>query len=503
MAAAFVHRTSRAGDPQLHTHVLAANAVLGADGRWSAPDARLLYFHGRTAGFVYQASLRAGLVESLGVRFGPVTSGAAEVAGLDPVVLRRFSTRRAEIEEYLFAARRVFAAHAELAALATRAPKGRATAPRGAATCGCAGGSQGCRSRRRPGPTSSSEGGPERCACAEGAATVMSGRAARARGAHRPGLGLRAARRRACHRRAPDRGRLPRRHRGGAPTGSCPSRGRGHSDARAAAARSSHTTRSCSGSRRRSSSAPARPRQAGPRVDGRLGSAPRWRSTAALSGEQRVMVERLATSGAGVEIVVGKAGAGKTTALALARQALRGSRLRGRRHRALGPGGRGARSLAGIDSVTLARFLGEMEKGARISVPAMSLVVDEAGMVGTRTIAKLVDLPSGPGAKLMLVGDPRQLPEIEAGGAFGALASPPRRHRAHREPAPADAWERLALDQLRRGDAVATLDATLAHERVEVVDRWPTPRAAMVAAWFEARHGTSDGLRDPARATRP
>jgi hypothetical protein len=50
VAAAFLHRTSRAGDPQLHTHVLVANLVRGADGRWTALDARALYAHGRTAG---------------------------------------------------------------------------------------------------------------------------------------------------------------------------------------------------------------------------------------------------------------------------------------------------------------------------------------------------------------------------------------------------------------------------------------------------------------------
>ena len=123
IAAAFVHRTSRTGDPQLHTHVLTANAVLGADGRWSAPDARLLYFHGRTAGFVYQASLRAGLVEALGVHFGPVRRGSAEVSGFDPSLLRGFSTRRAEIEEYLFLRGESSRRTAELAALATREPK--------------------------------------------------------------------------------------------------------------------------------------------------------------------------------------------------------------------------------------------------------------------------------------------------------------------------------------------------------------------------------------------
>ena len=64
-----------------------APAATGEDGRWSAPDARGLYFHARTAGFVYQASLRASLVESLGVSFGPVRHGAADLAGIDATVL--------------------------------------------------------------------------------------------------------------------------------------------------------------------------------------------------------------------------------------------------------------------------------------------------------------------------------------------------------------------------------------------------------------------------------
>jgi conjugative relaxase-like TrwC/TraI family protein len=58
-AAGFRHRTSRAGDPQLHTHLLVANLGRGSDGRWSALDGRRLYAHARTASFVYQAVLRA------------------------------------------------------------------------------------------------------------------------------------------------------------------------------------------------------------------------------------------------------------------------------------------------------------------------------------------------------------------------------------------------------------------------------------------------------------
>ena len=69
VAAAFRHRTSRAGDPQLHTHVLVANLGLGPDGRWSALRGRHLYTHARTAGFLYQAHLRFELTARLGIRW--------------------------------------------------------------------------------------------------------------------------------------------------------------------------------------------------------------------------------------------------------------------------------------------------------------------------------------------------------------------------------------------------------------------------------------------------
>jgi conjugative relaxase-like TrwC/TraI family protein len=65
VAAAFRHRTSRAGDPQLHTHVLVANLGRGPDGRWSALDGRRLYAQARATSFVYQAVLRSELSRRL------------------------------------------------------------------------------------------------------------------------------------------------------------------------------------------------------------------------------------------------------------------------------------------------------------------------------------------------------------------------------------------------------------------------------------------------------
>jgi conjugative relaxase-like TrwC/TraI family protein len=101
VAAAFRHRTSRAGDPQLHTHVLVANLGQGPDGRWSALDGRRLYAQARAASFLYQAVLRSELSRQLGVEWLTVRDGIAEIAGVPKRVLRAFSRRRTEIEAAL------------------------------------------------------------------------------------------------------------------------------------------------------------------------------------------------------------------------------------------------------------------------------------------------------------------------------------------------------------------------------------------------------------------
>src|SRR3546814_9295532 len=102
VAAAFRHRTSRAGDPHLHTHVVVANlAHAPVDDRWTALDARPLYSWLSPVGHLYEAHLRWELTHRLGVEWGPVRNGIADVAGIPRTVLREFSTRRREIEAHL------------------------------------------------------------------------------------------------------------------------------------------------------------------------------------------------------------------------------------------------------------------------------------------------------------------------------------------------------------------------------------------------------------------
>jgi conjugative relaxase-like TrwC/TraI family protein len=99
VGAAFTHELSRSGDPHLHTHVVIANVVRGDDGRYSAPDMRPVFAAAKTAGTIAEAVMRVELSRSLGVEWGTVERGTADLAGVPRAVVDAFSTRRAEIAE--------------------------------------------------------------------------------------------------------------------------------------------------------------------------------------------------------------------------------------------------------------------------------------------------------------------------------------------------------------------------------------------------------------------
>ena len=99
--AGFVHRTSRAGDPQLHTHCLVPNVVRREDGRCVAIAARPMFVWARAAGSIYQAELQRLLSLRLGVEWQPDRHNTREIAGFTPEVLRTFSKRTVEIEAEL------------------------------------------------------------------------------------------------------------------------------------------------------------------------------------------------------------------------------------------------------------------------------------------------------------------------------------------------------------------------------------------------------------------
>ena len=104
MATAFTHRDSRAGDPDLHTHVAVANKVQTLDGRWLSIDGRVLFKANVAASETYNSALEQHLRETLGVRFverpgtDPAKRPIREIVGVDPRLNRRWSTRRTHIE---------------------------------------------------------------------------------------------------------------------------------------------------------------------------------------------------------------------------------------------------------------------------------------------------------------------------------------------------------------------------------------------------------------------
>ncbi|WKN46642.1 MobF family relaxase [Nocardioides sp. Arc9.136] len=105
IATAFTHRDSRAGDPDLHTHVAVANKVQTLVGKWLAIDGRPLHKAVVSASETYNTALERHLIDALGVQFAERPNEDArkrpirEIVGVDPELNRRFSKRRLNVED--------------------------------------------------------------------------------------------------------------------------------------------------------------------------------------------------------------------------------------------------------------------------------------------------------------------------------------------------------------------------------------------------------------------
>jgi len=210
-----------------------------------------------------------------------------------------------------------------------------------------------------------------------------------------------------------------------------------------------------------------------------------------LSDEQRDLVVALTGSGDGVEVVRAAAGTGKTFALDAAREAWQASGVPVLGCALSARAACELRDQAGLDATTIARLRQGFSRGVALA-PGSVLIVDEAGMVGTRDLAALADATEAARAKLILVGDDRQLPEIEAGGAFHALAerlgpvelSDVRRQR--------EAWDRDALAALREGDVERFAREYHQHGRLVAAPTAEDARAALVEDWWQS-HERGEG----------
>jgi ATP-dependent exoDNAse (exonuclease V) alpha subunit len=212
--------------------------------------------------------------------------------------------------------------------------------------------------------------------------------------------------------------------------------------------------------------------------------------------DQAGMVRDVCQGGAGVALVVGRAGTGKTFALGAARHAWQ---LDGYRPLATAPTGIATISLEaeGFEEVaTCDRLLADLDHGREQLNRRTVLVVDEAGMLGSRKLARLLEHAHQAQAKVVLVGDDRQLAAIDAGGGFRALrlrlgASDVVENRRQQQ-----AWERETLELIRDGLVEEAVAAYRAHDRVVAADSKPAATLALLTDWWQA---WQDDERDPAQ----
>ena len=206
-----------------------------------------------------------------------------------------------------------------------------------------------------------------------------------------------------------------------------------------------------------------------------------------LAGEQADMVRWLTTSGRRVDVVRAGPGTGKTHALDAAREAWQSAGLRvlGTALSARAAGELEAQS--GIRSATIAQLRADAQRGHGLPRGCV-LVVDEAGMVGTRDLEALVRGAERGDSKLVLVGDTRQLPEIEAGGALRSLAERLGAAELHHIRRQQEPWDREAIGAFHRGDHDRWLGAQIEHGRVTVSATAPQAQRAVVDGWFADAH---------------
>ena len=513
VGAAYRHRTSRAGDPHLHWHVLVANLAQGLDGRWSALDGRAIYDTARTGGAVFQAAMRRELTTALGVEWGPVHEDAAEIAGIPHVVLREFSQRREQIAEWLDDAGEAGPAAAAAAQRATR-PAKQVPADFSAVEADW---------HARAESIGWGPADLELLVASAVPSTVRGGFVIEDESWRH---GVRSVTTRLVgfdvwldwlldHRVTAHDGAFTRFDLTRAVASALPASTSVDvveaTVQRALASpavvplidHSSHlllTTTECSvagddrgrvyTSRSLLALEERFVEQLVLGVDVGVGVLDRGRVEATvrastLGDDQASAVTTVTGSGDRIAVLVGRAGTGKTHTLGVVRMLYEDA---GFTVVGLAPSARAARELeagAGIDSTTLARHLVEHRDVDASTV----VVVDETGMAAVRDLARVVDQVTRAGARLILVGDHHQLPEVAAGGGFRAaldvlddrVAELTVNRRQH------TTWEQVALDQLRHGEVAAAFAVYRAHGRVVLDDDRLALRQGAIADWNTLR----------------
>lgn len=493
VAASFDHRTSREGDPNLHRHLVVANASRGPDDRITGLDTRQLYRIRYSADSVFQAVLRHELTHTLGCHFDPVDRhGVAEITGVDKPVRDEFSRRRAAIEAEMGRRGATTGRGARLAALTTRPAKPEEPSEHVLLAE--------WRYRAR--------------AIGFDPATVPLEPRQPELAIDPQQLGFELTERDSTFGRWDVLRNVAR----AAGDGIGYDRIVSETDEFLASpevvelADGVYTTPEILALESRCVEIAVTGERRGCGLVAEHETELQIAIRPQLDDDQRDLVRTVTTSGSEVEVIIGPPGTGKTFSLDAVHAAYRRAG-----HRLIGAAlaARAAAELeagTGIRSSTIDRLLHQLERGTVELNEWDVVVVDEAAMVGTRQLARLIEATHQADAKIVLVGDSAQLPAIDAGGTFAAIANRIEPIRLHTNRRQTDADDRAALRALRAGDIDTAIEHWQTADRIHtydtaadviegIVDAWyATDQAGETSAMVAARHDQRRQLNNAARA---
>ncbi len=205
-----------------------------------------------------------------------------------------------------------------------------------------------------------------------------------------------------------------------------------------------------------------------------------------LSGEQRAAFDH-ATSGNDLGVVVGYAGTGKSAMLGVAREAWEAAGYEVRGAALSGIAAENLEAGSSIPSRTIASMEHGWEQGRDLLTSRDVLVIDEAGMVGTRQMERVLSHARDAGAKVVLVGDPQQLQAIEAGAAFRSIAEQHGSVEITEIRRQHDDWQRDATRHLATGRTAEALEAFREHDMVHAADTREAARSELIDSWDRER----------------
>ncbi|MCW6511332.1 MobF family relaxase [Lichenifustis flavocetrariae] len=491
----FAHYTSRAGDPNVHTHCVLMNVAAGRDGKLRTLETYKLHAACHLAGAAYRAALSTRLVEAFGIVARPAGRGQFEIRGVPQDALDVFSKRSKELEAALAGGRAgSSAAQKEVANLSTRGAKAdlpsgpelEARWQREFETLG-ANPWEGVRHDGRD-PAAQQDIGLDRpFDPPEIVGTTPAALAASALFRHETvidraalleqslieaslqGVSIAQVRIEMAELER-DSTLLPLP--GGEPRWTTPALAVVEAALLRAADRPA---------------VPSRVRHEALSVA--LSAAPE------LSAEQRAAIEH-ATGPGGVAVIEAGAGTGKTT---IARVLVDAAMKSGLKVRGLAPSWVAADELstsAAIPVQAIARWRYDLAQGRGEPFDADTLVIlDEAGMVGTRDMEAVLTAAAAAGTRVICLGDRRQLAAVAGSSPLRAVVDVLGRHATLGEVRRQTlSWQRAASVLMARGEVEDGLRAYGRHSRIALVSGATAAQERVIALWSEARarHGDDE-----------